>query len=111
VVLQNVFAPQVSIGGQREELVQRDRALAVRANNRHGGTQRQQHRRQIRWMHNVRWAAAEDCVVLVLSGGRVAFAAAFLQADNFFQTKVPAARALTEISAYSTEVANLWRSH
>src|SRR5712692_6098764 len=58
-------------------------------------------------MNNVRWTAAEDRVVLVLARGGVALRAALLQTHDFFQTKIPAARALTKIAADGAEISNL----
>src|SRR5205814_8186621 len=83
--------------------------LARGARDRHSCSERQQHRREIRRMNDVRWTAADDRVVLVLALRGVTLRTTLLQADHFFETEIPAARALTQISTNGTEIANLRR--
>src|SRR5713226_1662430 len=58
-------------------------------------------------MHNVRWPTTQDRVILVLAGCGVTLRSALLQTHNFFETKVPAARALAEVATNRTKIANL----
>src|SRR5688572_9580578 len=58
-------------------------------------------------MNDVRWTTADDRVVLVLSARRVTLGTTLLQADDFFETEIPATRPLAKVAADSAEIANL----
>src|SRR6478672_2889293 len=107
VVLEYVFAAQVAFGRKREELVEWDFELSIRAHNGKAGSQSYQHRRQIRRVNYERRPTAENRVVLVLSGCGKALRATLFQTLCFFQAKVPAARPLAEVTSDSPEVTNL----
>jgi hypothetical protein len=56
-------------------------------------------------MDNVGWTTTNDCVVLVLTGCRVTFRAAFFKTIHFFKPEVPAARALAQVSTDCAKIA------
>src|SRR5258705_13912866 len=110
VILQNIFAPNASFRRQREKLIERNRPRACGPGNRNTSAQRHQHRRQVRWMNNIRWTTTENGVVLVLSFCSVTLRATLFQTHDFFQPEIPATWTLAEIAAHGAQVANLWRS-
>src|SRR5262245_13368968 len=105
LILQHVLAANVPLRRQREKLVERNDTFAFRSRHRDARAKRQQHRREIGWMNDVRRATGDDGVVLVLARRGVTLRAAFLQTVHFFEPEIPATRTLAQVAADRAEVA------
>src|ERR1035437_10301310 len=106
--LERIFALRID-SRKREKSFELYRAPAGRANDRRARAHRDQRRRKIRRMHDVRWTATQNRVVTIEAGDRVALVAALLQAIHVGIAKIPASRALQELPADRAKIANLRR--
>src|SRR5580765_3294134 len=104
IILQYVLSANVSLRRQSEKFVEWNHLLAVRTNHGHACTERDKHRCEIRRVNDERRAATQNRVVLIFSGLGVTLVSTFLQALNFFESKIPTTRTLAEIACYCSEI-------
>ena len=94
-----------------EVLVEGHRAVSARAGDFGLRIERQERRGGIRWMDDVAQLAADDRVVAIVAGDRVAEVATLLVASEVLTAEEPAAWPLVDVAAQRAEVADQRRSH